>query len=200
MKNADRLHRIIRWYVRDSMPRRVYTCESAERVLLVQARRGVKRDLEQARKWSAAWKFSAKGWRWKSAVQAQSLLDMRDTLASSTTEKDERIVELGCQLVERLQLATRCADEMFESCRERDTFRDRALALEEQLTQCPVGEDTDCGRAYYAEIERDAAFSDVKARDERIRVLERLLRRWLEYPGPTRLRKLDRDTREQVSD
>jgi hypothetical protein len=52
-------------------------------------------------------------------------------------------------------------------------------------------------RAHMAEVERDAALSDVATRDERIRVLEQLLRRWLAYPGTTfaYLRRVAEDTR-----
>jgi hypothetical protein len=64
----------------------------------------------------------------------------------------------------------------------------------------PTADTVAVSPAYYAEVERDAALSDVAARDERIRVLEGLLTQWLDYPGASfaALRRLAEDTRKAL--
>ena len=78
----------------------------------------------------------------------------------------------------------------------------QVTALREQLAtgEQRESEGDDNWRAHMAEIERDAALSDVAARDERIRVLEGLLTQWLDYPGASfaALRRLAEDTRKAL--
>jgi hypothetical protein len=107
--------------------------------------------------------------------------------------RDQQIRDLRCQLIEHKAMS---AIYGINICQERDAFRDKALALEERLAEQAAT--VAVSPAYYAELERNAALSDVAARDERIRVLERLLTQWLDYPGASfaALRRLAEDTRE----
>ena len=109
--------------------------------------------------------------------------------------RDQQIRDLKCLLIEHKAMSAIYGINIRQ---ERDAFRDKALALEEQVAQHP--RTVAVSPAYYAEIERDAALSDVAARDERIRVLEGLLTQWLDYPGASfaALRRLAEDTRKAL--
>jgi len=118
-----------------------------------------------------------------------------DVAEYDLADHNQQIKDLKCLLIKHKAMSAIYGINIRQ---ERDAFRDKALALEERLAEQAAT--VAVSPAYYAELERDAALSDVAARDERIRVLERLLTQWLDYPGASfaALRRLAEDTRKAL--
>lgn len=155
-----RLRRIIRWYAKERS--QLIDDQSEQDTMLIQMQHDLS-DMHVQVKATDALMLEERG--------------RADRAERALAARDQQVNDLYRQLSERLQHSAACVDHMLRASRERDTFRDQALALEEQLGRQVT--DADPNRAYHAEIERDAPLSDVAARDDRIRVLERLLRAWL---------------------